>query len=42
MQFELVVDAAQDARSVEFVEEYGSRRFSPIRTIRNKYAQRIR
>jgi hypothetical protein len=42
MQFELVVNTAQDARSVEFIEEYGSQRFSPIRTTRNKYVQRIR
>lgn len=42
IQFELVVDTDKDARAVEFGEEYGSRRFSPVRTIRNTHVQRIR
>ena len=42
IQFELVVDTDKDARAVEFGEEYGSRRFSPVRTIRNIHVQRIR
>lgn len=41
LQFELVVDKANDAKAVEFVPEYGSERFSPVQTVRNKYAQRI-
>lgn len=42
MQFELVVDPAKDAKGVEFVQEYGSDRFSPIQTVRNKYVQVVR
>jgi hypothetical protein len=41
MQFELVVDKANDAKAVEFVPEYGNERFSPVQTVRNKYAQVI-
>jgi hypothetical protein len=41
LQFELVVDKAHDAKAVEFVPEYGSERFSPVETVRNKYAQVI-
>lgn len=41
LQFELVVDKANGAKAVEFVQEYGSERFSPEKTIRNKYAQTI-
>jgi hypothetical protein len=41
LQFELVVDKANDAKAVEFVPEYGNERFSPIQTVRNKYAQAI-
>ncbi len=42
IQFELVADAAREARAVEFIEEYGGPRFSPPHTVRNQYAQRIR
>ena len=42
LQFELVVDPAHGGKAVEFIPEYGSDRFSPIRTVRNKYAQLVR
>jgi len=41
LQFELVVDKTKNAKAVEFVPEYGNERFSPVRTVRNKYAQVI-
>ena len=41
LQFELVVDPAKDAKGVEFVQEYGSDRFSPVQTVRNEYVQVI-
>jgi hypothetical protein len=41
LQFELIVDEANNARAVEFIQEYGNERFSPIETVRNKYAQVI-
>lgn len=41
LQFELVVDKSKDAKGVEFVREYGGDRFSPVETVRNKYAQNI-
>ena len=41
LQFELVVDKPKEAKAVQFVPEYGSERFSPVQTVRNKYAQRI-
>lgn len=42
MQFELVVDEGTNARAVEFALQCGSERFSPIRTVLNKYPQVIR
>jgi hypothetical protein len=42
IQFELVVDPSANARGVEFSHQLGGDRFSPIRTVRNKYAQVIR
>jgi hypothetical protein len=41
LQFELVVDKANNAKAVEFVPEYGNDRFSPVQSVRNKYAQVI-
>jgi hypothetical protein len=41
LQFEFVVDPARHAKAVEFVPEYGSARWSPVQTRRNKYAQVI-
>ena len=41
LQAELVVDKDKGAKAVEFVPEYGNDRFSPVETVRNKYAQVI-
>jgi hypothetical protein len=41
LQFEVVVDKANNAKAVEFIQEYGNERFSPIESVRNKYAQVI-
>lgn len=42
LRFELVVDRALDAMRVEFIQEFGGGCFSPVRAVRNKYAQVIR
>lgn len=41
LQLELVVDRELDAKGVEFIQQYGGDRISPVRTTRNKYAQVI-